>query len=198
MSATQLEYAAVILASGRNLLTLLNNVLDLAKMESGTAHGRPVDDLGRSAARCNLLREFDPVARDRAVDFAVNVAAGCPADFVSDEFRLRQILKNLLSNAFKFTERGSVELQIGIKPNGGWDEQCTELAAATSVLRFAVRDTGIGIESDQQQRIFEAFAQGDGTTARLYGGTAGLGLLDQLRAGQPCSAGEITLVSFSR
>ncbi len=115
-----------------------------------------------------------------------------PEHIVTDPQRLRQILKNLLTNAFKFTEQGKVQMQIGLA-GSGWNPRLDSLATATSVVSFSVTDTGIGIGEAEQQRIFEAFAQGDGTTARQYGGT-GLGLsISRELAG--LLGGEITLTS---
>ena len=173
MTPTQVEYATVIHSSGNELLNLLNGILDLAKVESGTVTAEnaavSVDHL-----RNGLVREFEPVARGKSLSFSVDVAADCPATIVTDQQRLRQILKNLLSNAFKFTERGTVRVGIGLA-GSGWSPETESLAHATGVLAVSVTDTGIGIDPAHQQRVFEAFAQGDGTTARLYGGT-GLGL----------------------
>ncbi len=124
--------------------------------------------------RLDLLREFEHVADNKGLDYAVNVAVDIPKSIVTDPNRLGQILKNLLANAFKFTEQGEVRLDVTLVASG-WNPEISSLNQAGSVLALAVRDTGIGVEPEQQQRIFEAFAQGDGTTARLYGGT-GLGL----------------------
>jgi signal transduction histidine kinase/ActR/RegA family two-component response regulator len=173
MTDRQIEYAGVILASGRDLLGLLNSILDLAKVESGTATVEPAD-VSVALLHSDLVREFDHVARSKGLDFVIEVAAACPDTIVTDPQRLRQILKNLIANAFKFTERGGVHVQVAV-PTDGWSPDTATLVDAPSVISFAVRDTGIGIEELQQRRIFEAFAQGDGTTARLYGGT-GLGL----------------------
>jgi signal transduction histidine kinase/HAMP domain-containing protein/ActR/RegA family two-component response regulator len=173
MTDTQVEYAGVILASGRDLLGLLNCILDLAKIESGTASVQPAD-VSLELLHFDLVREFEHVARSKGLDYGVEVSAECPATIVTDPQRLRQILKNLVANAFKFTERGAVNISVNIATEG-WSAATRTLVDAKSVISFSVRDTGIGIEGLQQRRIFEAFAQGDGTTARLYGGT-GLGL----------------------
>ncbi|HEY3926245.1 MAG TPA: ATP-binding protein [Acidothermaceae bacterium] len=173
MTVRQVEYASVILASGRDLLELLNNILDLAKAESGTVvadlTSAVVDDL-----RNALFREFEHVAQARSLGFSIDVAPDVPHDIVTDPQRFRQIMKNLLANAFKFTERGDVRMRIAMA-HDGWSRDIESLREATDVLSIAVRDTGIGIGTQEQQRIFEAFAQGDGSTARQYGGT-GLGL----------------------
>ncbi len=173
MTETQVQYASVIHSSGNELLELLNSILDLAKAESGTVTVDR-DDLSLTELRNALVREFEPVAARDGLGFTVEVANGCPDTIVTDRQRLRQILKNLITNAFKFTEQGTVRLHIGMVTSG-WSADVASLAAAPSVVAFCLTDTGIGIGIDEQQRIFEAFAQGDGTTSRVYGGT-GLGL----------------------
>jgi two-component system chemotaxis sensor kinase CheA len=173
MTETQLEYAAVILESGRDLLGLLNSVLDLAKVESGTATVE-LADVAVAQLHADLIREFDHVGRAKGVAFAVDIAPETPTNIVTDPQRVRQILKNLISNAFKFTENGDVRVEI-TTAQSGWSRDSSALVTAPAVIAFAVRDSGIGIDAHQQRRIFEAFAQGDGTTSRLYGGT-GLGL----------------------
>jgi signal transduction histidine kinase/HAMP domain-containing protein/ActR/RegA family two-component response regulator len=191
MTATQVEYASVILASGKDLLNLLNSILDLAKAESGTVR---VDTTAVSVGqlRSTLLREFEQVAQGKGVDYSIDLAPDSPEDIVTDPQRLQQILTNLIANAFKFTEQGKVRVQVGLAANG-WSQGTESLAKASSVLAFSVSDTGIGIDDEHQQKIFEAFAQGDGSTARLYGGT-GLGLsISRELAG--LLDGEITVTS---
>jgi len=173
MTDTQVQYASVIHTSGQELLELLNSILDLAKAESGTMTA-DLSELSVEEVQYSLLREFEHVALNKSLDFSIDVAPNTPATIVTDPQRLRQILKNLLANAFKFTESGEVHVQVGVAEEG-WTRKMESLSNASSVVALAVRDTGIGIEGEQQRRIFEAFAQGDGTTARLYGGT-GLGL----------------------
>ncbi|TML07600.1 MAG: hybrid sensor histidine kinase/response regulator, partial [Actinobacteria bacterium] len=173
MTDAQVEYASVILASGRDLLGLLNGLLDLAKAESGTITVETAD-VSVAQLRSALLREFEPVAEELGLGYSIDVAPNVPDEIVTDPQRLRQILKNLLANAFKFTEHGHVHLQVGLADRG-WSPETHPLVTASSVLAISVSDTGIGIRAEEQQRIFEAFAQGDGTTARIYGGT-GLGL----------------------
>ncbi len=191
MTDTQVECAAVILASGQDLLGLLNSILDLAKVESGTATVE-MAEVSVEKLHSDLIREFDHVARAKGLGYSIAVAPESPEHIVTDRQRLSQILKNLLANAFKFTERGEVHLQIGLAEDG-WSRECESLATAPAVVAFAVRDTGIGIEEQQQRRIFESFAQGDGTTARIYGGT-GLGLsISRELVG--LLGGEITLAS---
>jgi CheY-like chemotaxis protein/signal transduction histidine kinase/HAMP domain-containing protein len=173
MTSTQVEYASVIRSSGNDLLALLNSILDLAKVESGTVTPEN-SDVSLHEVRTSLLREFEPVARRKELEYSVTIAAEAPATLFTDQQRLRQILKNLLANAFKFTEHGSVRVQIDIVREG-WPSNSYALDDARNVVAFSVVDTGIGIDGKQQQRIFEAFAQADGTTSRNYGGT-GLGL----------------------
>jgi signal transduction histidine kinase/HAMP domain-containing protein len=173
MTATQVEYASVIGSSGKELLGLLNGILDLAKVESGTV-SIEMTVLSITELRDTLLREFEQVAAVKGVGFSIDLAPDIPGEIVTDPQRLRQILKNLLANAFKFTEQGQVRLHLSVAERG-WGSGAETLVNAPSVLALSVRDTGIGIEEEHQQRIFEAFAQGDGSTARLYGGT-GLGL----------------------
>ncbi len=173
MTDKQVEYAAVIRASGKELLDLLNGILDLAKTESGTVTVE-MSELPVAELRAGLLREFEPLAEGQGLDYAVDIAPGSPESIVTDPQRLRQILKNLLSNAFKFTDHGDVRLDISMSENG-WSRDVASLANAPGVIALAVSDTGIGIAPEDRERVFEAFAQADGTTARQYGGT-GLGL----------------------
>jgi signal transduction histidine kinase/CheY-like chemotaxis protein/HAMP domain-containing protein len=173
MTDTQVQYASFIRSSGRDLLDLLNSILDLAKVESGTITAE-MAEVSLAELRSSLLREFEHVAKVKGLTLSVEVDAGTPVTLLTDLQRLRQILTNLLANAIKFTETGAVAVNIGAA-TGGWSTDATALAGASSVVAISVRDTGIGIAREQQQRVFEPFAQGDGTTARLYGGT-GLGL----------------------
>ena len=173
MTETQVTYASVIRASGMDLLELVNGILDLAKVESGTINVES-KSMSLGELRTNLLHEYEQVARRKGLAFSIDIAPATPTHVVTDVHRLRQVLKNLVANAFKFTERGSVNLRIGVAADG-WSPSATALVEAPQVVALAVTDTGIGIEAPQQRRIFEAFAQGDGSTARLYGGT-GLGL----------------------
>jgi signal transduction histidine kinase/ActR/RegA family two-component response regulator len=173
MTASQVEYASVIRSSGNDLLTLLNDILDLAKVESGTV----TIDLAASSIRKlgnALIREFEPVARAKGLGYAFEISPECPEDIITDPDRLRQILKNLITNAFKFTPQGGIQLNVRMAARG-WSKDITSLARASAVVAFSVTDTGIGIQEEHQARIFEEFAQADGSTARVYGGT-GLGL----------------------
>jgi signal transduction histidine kinase/HAMP domain-containing protein/ActR/RegA family two-component response regulator len=191
MTDTQVQFATVILASGRDLLALLNDILDLAKVESGTV-SIAIADLSMTQLRSGLLREFEPVAKKKKIQYSIDLAANSPLNIDTDPQRLRQVLKNLLANAFKFTEKGEVRVDIWLAEEG-WSPEVRTLSDAPAVVGLSVRDSGIGIEPDQQQRIFEAFAQGDGTTARRFGGT-GLGLSIS-RALLDLLGGEITLRS---
>jgi len=191
MTAAQVSYASTIRASGNDLLSLLNDILDLAKVESGTVTVE-LSDVPLNQLCGALLGEFEPVAQGKGLGFTVQLAPTSPEHIVTDSHRLRQILKNLLANAFKFTERGEVRVQVSVA-GSGWSPETTSLTAAPSVLAFSVIDTGVGIDQEHQQRIFEEFAQGDGSTARLYGGT-GLGLsISRELAG--LLGGEITVAS---
>jgi signal transduction histidine kinase/CheY-like chemotaxis protein len=173
LTARQTEYAQTIHSSGNDLLTLINDILDLSKIESGTV----VLDIGelRFSELDDLLeRTFRHVAEAKNVDFLIHLSADLPPMMQTDAKRLQQVLKNLLSNAFKFTHRGTVSLDVR-SVHEGWGPDNDNLNNADAVLAFSVSDTGIGIPADKQQSIFEAFQQADGSTSRKYGGT-GLGL----------------------
>ncbi|MFO0847562.1 MAG: response regulator [Gemmataceae bacterium] len=160
LSGEQVRYAETIQAAGNDLLTLINDILDLSKIEAGHMEVRPEPVRVKQLAD-DLARIFEPVAGQKGLGFAVRLAPDCPETLDTDRQRLEQVLKNLLSNALKFTEKGEVELTVG--------------RAADGRVAFAVRDTGIGIAEHQRKVVFEAFRQADGTTNRKYGGT-GLGL----------------------
>ncbi|MBF2051336.1 MAG: response regulator [Elainella sp. C42_A2020_010] len=171
LTEKQVDYSRTIYSAGNDLLDLINDILDLAKIESGmmvlNLESMPFTDL-----QIYLRRTFDQVAADNGLEFQIVLDDRLPADFVTDPKRLQQILKNLLSNAFKFTERGKVSLTISPLPHV---LQIGESQAPQPAIAFAVQDTGIGIAPEKQKVIFEAFQQADGTTSRKYGGT-GLGL----------------------
>jgi signal transduction histidine kinase/ActR/RegA family two-component response regulator len=173
LTPKQVEYAQTIHAAGTDLLSIINDILDLAKIESGTVTleigQEPFFDL-----REYVERTFRQVALDKGLDFAVTLDAGVPESIETDAKRLQQVLKNLLSNAIKFTERGRVSLHIA-PARSGWMPGNSRLDGASHVVSFAVTDTGIGIPESKQKIIFEAFRQADGSTGRQYGGT-GLGL----------------------
>jgi signal transduction histidine kinase/CheY-like chemotaxis protein len=173
LTEAQVQYANVIHSSGTDLMRLLNDILDLAKVESGTVTLQ-ISDLPLVELQDALERDFRHVADQKSLGFSVDLDEDVAASIGTDPGRLRQVLKNLLSNAFKFTERGEVTVRIG-RPEEGWSPVNGALGLAGAVTAFEIHDTGIGITSEMQRRIFEAFAQADGTTARQYGGT-GLGL----------------------
>ncbi|WP_179106870.1 response regulator, partial [Variovorax sp. KK3] len=173
LTARQVEFAKTIHLSGNDLLMLINDILDLSKIESGTVAVElselRLDDLQRS-----VERSFRHVAEAKHVDFDIRTQGPLPDSIGTDVKRLQQIIKNLLSNAFKFTHRGSVALTIATV-DSGWSADNESLDRAGRVIAFSVSDTGIGISPDKQQIVFEAFQQADGSTSRKYGGT-GLGL----------------------
>ncbi|MDP9294742.1 MAG: ATP-binding protein, partial [Actinomycetota bacterium] len=173
LTEAQVQYAGVIHSSGTDLLRLLNDILDLAKVESGTV-ALEISELPLVELKDSLERDFRHVADHKGVAFSVELAPDLPTVIDTDPGRLRQVLKNLLSNAFKFTEHGEVTVRM-TRAVGGWSPANDTLGRAGAVTAFSIADTGIGITADMQQRIFDAFAQADGTTAREYGGT-GLGL----------------------
>jgi len=173
LTPKQMEYANTILSSGTDLLNLINDVLDLSKVEAGKMDVAATE-VAVTEVRDTVDRSFRPLADQKQLGFAVEVHPGTPARIVTDGQRLNQILKNLLSNAFKFTHEGSVSLTIRAAEKGRRFAN-PSLDNATAVVAFAVGDTGIGIAKDKQRLIFEAFQQADGTTNRKYGGT-GLGL----------------------
>ncbi|MEM7292384.1 MAG: response regulator [Pseudomonadota bacterium] len=165
LNADQIEAGKIIHGSGRDLLELINGILDLSKIEAGKMIVNAGSFAIASFAK-NLQRQFAPIAADKGVIFSVETAEDVPETIYSDEIKASQIVKNLLSNAFKFTREGAVHLRIA-----------TPSVDATKgfALAIAVEDSGIGIPDDKQALIFEAFQQADGSTSRNYGGT-GLGL----------------------
>lgn len=167
LSPKQVEYSKTIYSSGNDLLVLINDILDLAKIESGKTEIIP------GVVNLNNLVEYveanyKPLADHKQINFDVVVKSATPQTIFSDEVRIQQILKNLLSNAFKFTDQGEVKLEIGV-------HSFSNLGPNETILEFSVIDTGIGIPKEKQDLIFEAFQQADGTTSRKFGGT-GLGL----------------------
>jgi CheY-like chemotaxis protein/signal transduction histidine kinase/CHASE3 domain sensor protein len=160
LSDEQIKYARTIQSSGNDLLSLINDILDLSKIEAGHLQIR-AESVSVQRLTADLKQMFEPVARERKLTFDIEVANDLPSTFESDRQRLEQVLKNLLSNAFKFTERGSVKLALS--------------RGKADTILLAVTDSGIGIAPEQQLAIFEAFRQADGTISRKYGGT-GLGL----------------------
>jgi HAMP domain-containing protein/CheY-like chemotaxis protein/GAF domain-containing protein len=173
LTEKQVEFANTIYAAGSDLLDLINDILDLSKVEAGRMDVH-AGDVAIADVREFVERAFRPVADDKKLSFEVEVhGANVPPTIETDEQRLQQILKNLLSNAFKFTHEGGVSLRIAVAE----DEQFARgtLADAETVVALSVTDTGIGIPEHKLRVIFEAFQQAEGTTNRRYGGT-GLGL----------------------
>ncbi|WP_122669370.1 response regulator [Pseudomonas viridiflava] len=160
LTAEQVKFAESIYSAGNDLLNLINDILDISKVEAGKLEVRPENS---SVSRLveGLRGLFQPLATEKRLQFTVEMQAGAPTMLYTDRQRLEQILKNLLSNAIKFTETGTVSMIVSRQPGSG--------------IAFTVRDSGIGIAEEHQQSIFEAFRQADGTTNRRYGGT-GLGL----------------------
>ena len=168
-----MQFAQTIHASGNDLLTLINDILDLSKIESGTVVVEMEEMRPRLLAY--LRRPYVPARRRGAASGLLHrCRSRLPRSVETDPKRLQQVVKNLLSNAFKFTERGTVSLRI-YQAREGWSEEHDALNRARSVLAISVSDTGIGIPPEKQQIIFESFQQADGSTSRKYGGT-GLGL----------------------
>ncbi|QCM14007.1 response regulator (plasmid) [Agrobacterium tumefaciens] len=160
LTAEQVKYAQTIQSSGNDLLNLINDILDLSKIEAGHVDIRP-EPVSVERLSNNLRQVFEPIAKNKSLGFEIDISPECPAVIETDLQRIEQILKNLLSNAFKFTEKGEVTLSMSRTGDGQ--------------VAFGVTDTGIGIAPEQQKRIFEAFHQADGTISRKFGGT-GLGL----------------------
>ena len=173
LSDKQVQHARTIWNSGNDLLRLIDDILDLSKVEAGAVELDVAEFPVRTLTE-SIEALFRPIAQSRKLQFVITLGPDLPATLSSDVHRLQQVLKNLLANAFKFTQRGSVELSI-YPVTGGWDTAATALSQAKRVIAFAVKDSGIGIPEDRQKLIFEAFQQADVGTARKYGGT-GLGL----------------------
>src|SRR5437667_1840057 len=173
LTPKQIDYAQTIYAAGADLLSLISDILDLAKIESGTVT-LDFGPLRLTDLKDYVERTFRPTALEQKLDFSVSIDPGLPVTIETDEKRLQQVLKNLLSNAFKFTARGAVQLRIA-PAESGWSPGRAQLATASEVIAFIVSDTGVGIPANKQKVIFEAFQQADGTTSRRFGGT-GLGL----------------------
>lgn len=162
LSSEQVEYASVIQNSGRGLLSLIDEILDLSKIEAGKME-LEYFDVSLASIRDDMNDLFKPVAREKNLDWKITLAEKLPATIETDKSRLEQILKNLISNALKFTSKGAVSLEIKKCPTN------------EALICFVVKDSGIGIANDKLELIFDAFKQADGSTRRKYGGT-GLGL----------------------
>jgi HAMP domain-containing protein/signal transduction histidine kinase/CheY-like chemotaxis protein len=173
LSDKQKEWAETIHSAGRDLVALINQILDLSKIEAGRIETH-LEPYSTQAVQEFVERTFRPVALQHGLEFSTEVAPDAPPSVTTDRQLLDQILKNLLANAFKFTERGRVELRIARAPMD-LPFHSASLQRAPAVMGFSVSDTGIGISSGQLERIFEAFQQADGSITRKYGGT-GLGL----------------------
>ncbi|WP_229632174.1 response regulator [Pseudoduganella violaceinigra] len=160
LNEEQVRFAQTIYTAGNDLLALINDILDISKVEAGKLELAP-EDVPLKAVIGALEAIFAPLALEKQLAFLVDLLPGLPEKIYTDRQRLEQILKNLLSNAIKFTDRGKVILRVS--------------PGAAGLLRFAVIDTGVGVRQEQQDAIFDAFQQGDGTASRRFGGT-GLGL----------------------
>jgi hypothetical protein len=173
LSTKQVEFARTIHGAGTDLLNLISDILDLSKIESGTV---TVDEeeVSISGLIDGVARPFRHEAENRGLSFDVRIDPHLGRSITTDSKRLQQVLKNLLSNAFKFTKNGGVQLNASAAI-GGWSPEHSVLSLASAVVSFEVSDTGIGIPADKQKIIFEAFQQADASTSRKYGGT-GLGL----------------------
>ncbi|WP_414691143.1 HAMP domain-containing protein [Noviherbaspirillum sp.] len=173
LSSKQLEMVKVIHSAGSELLHLINDILDLSKIESGSAT-LSIEDVPMADISEHVERTFRHLAEVKGLAFGVEFAPDLPAMLHTDAQRLKQVLTNLLSNAIKFTSRGSVTISAHVA-RSGWSSEHKVLSHAPQVIAFSVADTGIGIPEDKQRLIFEAFQQADASTSRRYGGT-GLGL----------------------
>ncbi|MEH2161330.1 MAG: response regulator [Nostoc sp.] len=180
----QVEYSRTIYSAGTDLLELINDILDLAKIESGTM-SLNIEQIAFADLEISLEQTFRQVAHNKELSFTIELDDKLPPTIYNDSKRLQQVLKNLLANAFKFTEQGSVKLEIRMSSDASQVD--------SSMIAFAVSDTGIGIPPEKQKIIFEAFQQADGTTSRKYGGT-GLGLSISRELAQ-LLGGRIELVS---
>ncbi|HKN92530.1 MAG TPA: response regulator, partial [Acidimicrobiia bacterium] len=173
LTEKQVDFARTIYSSGNDLLALINDILDLSKIEAGKMDLNPTP-VPLADLQSYVEQAFRPLAQQKGLGFEISIADGLPAELVTDEQRLQQILKNLLANAFKFTHQGGVTLRLEPAPA---ETVFTNdaLREARDVVALSVTDTGIGVPADKLRLIFEAFQQADGTTSRKYGGT-GLGL----------------------
>ncbi|HUN46817.1 MAG TPA: response regulator, partial [Stellaceae bacterium] len=173
LSGKQVEFARTIHSAGTDLLNLISDILDLSKIESGTV-SVDAEEVFFTNLHDMVVRPFRHVAESRGLSFDVQIDQKLERSMITDSKRLQQVLKNLLSNAFKFTEQGGVRMSI-TAASGGWSPEHPTLPHAADVIAFEVADTGIGIPPEKQKIIFEAFQQADASTSRRFGGT-GLGL----------------------
>ncbi|MGC1619329.1 MAG: HAMP domain-containing protein [Candidatus Acidiferrum sp.] len=173
LTGKQVEFARTIHGAGTDLLNLITDILDLSKIESGTVSVQ-AEEVFFASLLDMMARPFRHEAENRRFTFELTTDPRLSRSLVTDAKRLQQVLKNLLSNAFKFTEQGSVRLSVFLAERG-WSDDHAVLRAAPAVIAFQVQDTGIGIPPEKQRIIFEAFQQADAGTSRKYGGT-GLGL----------------------
>jgi HAMP domain-containing protein/CheY-like chemotaxis protein len=173
LTPKQVEFARTIHAAGSDLLNLISDILDLSKIESGTVT-LEIEEIFFAKLLEVTARPFRHEADSRRLSFNVDLQAGLSSSMVTDSKRLQQVLRNLLSNAFKFTVEGEVQFKVS-RAVGGWSQDHPVLCQAAEVVAFEVSDTGIGIPFEKQRIIFEAFQQADASTSRKYGGT-GLGL----------------------
>ncbi|MFN6037324.1 MAG: response regulator [Bacteroidota bacterium] len=160
LSEDQIEYVTVINKAGGNLLELINDILDLSKIESGKMDINP-EQINLANFKKDTEGLFNPISKDKEIEFTIEIDEKCPEVIFTDRMRIDQVIKNFLSNAFKFTAKGKVKLKIS--------------SSEKEMISFSVIDNGIGIPKDKQALVFEAFQQADGSTKRKYGGT-GLGL----------------------
>ncbi|WP_199118173.1 response regulator [Pedobacter sp. ASV28] len=175
LSEEQIKYAGVIHNAGSDLLALINDILDLSKIESGNID-LIIENVKPKSIKDHTEALFTELAKQKKINFEFKLAADLPSSISTDQVRLEQIIKNLLSNAFKFTsEKGSVTVEAGLADPTHFFSNKNLMENGTSPIYFSIIDTGIGISKDKQQVIFEAFQQEDGSTSRKYGGT-GLGL----------------------
>jgi len=173
LTAKQVEFSRTIHGAGTDLLNLISDILDLSKIESGTVSVE-AEEIQFSTLLEMVARPFRHEAENRRLAFDIYSDPHLPRSLVTDSKRLQQVLKNLLSNAFKFTDQGGVRVSVSVATRG-WSENHPVLSSSASVIAFEVTDTGIGIPQEKQRIIFEAFQQADAGTSRKYGGT-GLGL----------------------
>lgn len=173
LTEKQIEFAKTIYSAGSDLLVLIDDVLDISKIEAGAMSIDIADEAVKNICY-DLIPSFDELAKQKGIELNVDINPQVPRFVKTDSRRLQQVLKNIISNALKFTMKGSITLKVDVSTEG-WDRDNQVLNNADSVIAFHVIDTGIGIPDDKQRIIFEAFQQADGTTNRKFGGT-GLGL----------------------